>query len=58
MKSERIYKPTIPNDQTSDFLLYVRLASDSGAIQRIGPKFVLVYKISQFFIKFQLINFK
>jgi hypothetical protein len=43
MKIEIIHKPTIPNVQTSDFLLYVWLASDSGAIQRIGPIFVLVY---------------
>jgi hypothetical protein len=34
--------PTIPNDQTSDFLLYFLLEIDSGAIQRIGPMFDLV----------------
>jgi hypothetical protein len=34
--------PTIPNDQTSDFLLYFLLETESGAIQQIGPIFVLV----------------
>jgi hypothetical protein len=34
--------PTIPNDHTSDFLLYFLLPIDSGAIQRIGPIFALV----------------
>jgi hypothetical protein len=40
--------PTIPKDQTSDFLLYFRLEIDSGAIQRIGPISFLVYKYKKF----------
>jgi hypothetical protein len=34
--------PTIPNDQTSDFLLYFLLEIDSGAIQQTGPISALV----------------
>jgi hypothetical protein len=29
--------PTIANDHTSDFLLYILFAIDSGAIQHTGP---------------------
>jgi hypothetical protein len=36
-KEENSHKPTIPNDQTSDFLLKVLCAIDSGAIQQTGP---------------------
>jgi hypothetical protein len=35
--------PTIPNDQTSDCLLYLCSPIDSGAIQRTGPMLLYVY---------------
>jgi hypothetical protein len=51
------HSPTIPNDQTSDFLLYILYPRDSGAIQRIGPTSLVVYIIKSIqFSSFDSIN--
>jgi hypothetical protein len=46
-KHKQTHSPTIANDQTSDFLLYILFAIDSGAIQHTGPTPLVVYIMYQ-----------